>query len=392
MEKQNFDFHVNTTQKNVQGSSASEPRDVLVGSIDQMLPPSLPSRYEILEKIGTGGMGAVYKVYNKDLGRIEALKVILRAEKNPEYFLSEARIIAQLKHPNIVEIYNLGIPPAYYYTMEYLPGKSLKEIDKPIHDNFSWLAKIFYKIAVALQYAHRQSIIHRDIKSSNIILVGDEPKLVDFGLAQIRGKCDRQEYGTEFYMSPEQTNGDSLDPRTDIYSLGVTLYELLAGVFPFPKGLEDILSYHAAKNPKNFNPSIPDSLAKICLKCLEKNPANRYATAKELAEALQDFLTSVEKNPQKPGKLSNVTAIKGENMMGGYHEVNVNRGEYKMESSILIDVKHIGEGAKIKEEIRLKEAKNVTALETETLDGANIDICIKAKKVNGLNGLEIKRL
>lgn len=306
-------FHnVNT---NIQSIVTSQPANqmnsaLFTNSTVQSYPRSLLdendtfNHYIIEKKLGAGGMGAVYKVRDHHLQRSVALKVILGSgalnEKQIQRFLKEARATASLKHPNIVKVYEIGSQPQNYFTMELIQGRSLSALLRSKNLTPQKAAVIMKKCSEAIHYAHRQGIIHRDIKPSNIMMErNQEPKIMDFGLAKDVSN-DKQisttgdVLGTLCYMSPEQANGKETDARSDIYSLGATLYEVLCKRPPFQgESSMKLLCQIFTEEPielRLLNPDIPKDLEAICLKCLHKKPEKRYQTAKQLADDLQNFL------------------------------------------------------------------------------------------------------
>ncbi len=262
-------------------------------------------RFEIVSLIGKGGVGNVYKAYDPNLKRHIALK-ILRNE-DPEVvqrFLREARAQAQVEHSHVCKIYESGEHEGHpYIAMQYIDGQNLRDL----RDKLSLEAKIkiIQEVALGLHAAHRQGLIHRDVKPANIMIVqGDEggwkPYIMDFGLAREQEApgltSTGMVVGTPYYMSPEHAKGKlkSLDRRSDIYSLGVTLYEILSGNIPFDGDTPvDILMKVIQKDPlplRKVNPRIPVDIDTIVMKCLEKEPQRRYGSAKELAEDLDRYL------------------------------------------------------------------------------------------------------
>lgn len=259
-------------------------------------------RFELIEEIGRGGMGIVYKAKDLLLNRIVAYKILpSNLKENQEAvknFLKEARAAAGLNHKNIVTIFDIEEEAGeYVIVMEFVDGVTLKkkiiEIKQfPLKDAI----KIINQICDALEYAHKNKIIHRDIKPNNIMLTNENiVKILDFGLAKILEdvmSLHTRSMGTPFYVSPEQIIGDPkvmpIDHRADIYSLGVTMFELITGTLPFTKG--DI-SYHHIHTPPPppssvMKGSLPPEVDRIILKCLEKEPDKRYSSAMEIAEDL----------------------------------------------------------------------------------------------------------
>lgn len=261
-------------------------------------------KYETLAFLGEGGMGYVYKAKDQQLKRLVALKFIHRSNQTLlESFLNEARIQASLTHKNICKVYEVGeLAGEPYIAMQYIEGLSLKEAATEL--TLEAKIKIIKDVAEALQVAHKQGLIHRDIKPANIMIErsdegGWHPYIMDFGLArEVEGDNKTATgviMGTPAYMSPEQALGKrQLDRRTDIYSLGATLYDLLAGTTPFngATGLEIILKVvrEDAVPLSSLEPKLPLDLETIVMKCLEKEPSQRYESAKALAEDLQHYL------------------------------------------------------------------------------------------------------
>ena len=257
------------------------------------------SRYEIVGILGNGSMGAVYKATHKLLDRSVALKVprreMLQNPTSAERFLREGKALAMLQHPNIVAIFDADIEGDLpYIAMEYIEGGTLRHrIARtkriPIDRICDWLAEL----AMALDYIHQKGILHRDLKSSNILITKDNRALLtDFGIASIdlMATITSGLLGTPAYMSPEQARGEELDGRSDIYSLGVVLYEALTGTVPFYRenGLA-ILQQIIHEQPKpvqEIRPETPDWVAQIAMTCLEKAPANRFQSGKEVVAAL----------------------------------------------------------------------------------------------------------
>jgi serine/threonine-protein kinase len=270
---------------------------------DTALPERL-SGHRILEEIGGGGMGRVLLAHDDALGRKVAIKTLAsRYADDPVLrarFMNEARAMARLTHPNIARIYNLGPaeePP--HFVMEYLEGGSLTVAAAPL--SFEQKAELMLKVVGAVQFLHGQGILHRDLKPANILVGPDlEPKLLDFGLALHLEGGERlsrlgEIAGTPEYLSPEQAAGvQNLGPRSDVFSLGSVLFEVLTGEAPF--GGESVTVLLEAIRmqdpilPRRRDPSIPRDLQNICLKALEKDPANRYASAREMADDLRRFL------------------------------------------------------------------------------------------------------
>ncbi|WP_372369540.1 WD40 repeat domain-containing serine/threonine-protein kinase [Candidatus Uabimicrobium sp. HlEnr_7] len=267
-------------------------------------------RYIIETKLGEGGMGAVYQVRDQKLDRSIALKIILGEPggKQVKRFLQEARATASLKHSNIVEVYEIGEIPQNYFTMELVEGRSLSSLLRSKNLTSRRAAIIIAKCANALTYAHGKGIIHRDIKPSNIMMEeNNEPKIMDFGLAKDM-KSDSKisksgdVIGTPAYMSPEQADGQEVDVRGDIYSLGASLYEVLTKRPPFQgqgsmRLLQQIFNEDPIE-PRILNPDIPKDLEAICLKCLQKKPEKRYISAAELSKDLMNFLQKKPVNAQ----------------------------------------------------------------------------------------------
>ncbi len=261
----------------------------------------MENRYLVSCLIGEGGMGKVYKAYDKTLGRTVALKILKKQEspKLQEAFLREAKILSKLCHPNIVTLYEYGkSQKETFFVMEYLEGNSLDKLCQkrmPVIE----ILEIVLKIAHALEYAHSQGIVHSDIKPSNFFLCQKEPKILDFGLASQESQSISQENkaaGTLLYMSPERIQGkqSGIDKRSDVYSLGCVLYELLTGRPPFfsknPSVLVNKILHEQPLQPGKIRKSIHPALNAICLKALEKDPQYRYGSMKEMGEDIEAII------------------------------------------------------------------------------------------------------
>lgn len=264
----------------------------------------LGKRYKILSKLGSGGMAEVYKAHCLILNRTVAIKVLrpqfASNEEFVERFRREAQAAASLSHPNIVSIYDVGKDGEHYYiVMEYVSGTSLKEaIRRSGHLPPQKAARISWQILAALQHAHENGIVHRDIKPHNVMVTSDERvKVTDFGIARALSASTLTETGTIIgtvnYFSPEQARGDAVEAQSDIYSSGVVLYEMLTGTVPFRgESPISIALQHLQTTvtpPTELNPAIPAGLERIVLKALEKNPWRRYQDAKHMMRALEPY-------------------------------------------------------------------------------------------------------
>ena len=273
-----------------------------------MVGRTLNDRYEITERVGLGGMAEVYRANDKVLGRMVAVKVMLpQYAADPTFtqrFRQEAASAAKLQSPYIVSIYDWGLDDeTYYIVMEFLRGTDLKTaIKERGFINQRKAAEIGSQVAQALSVAHSANIIHRDIKPQNIMIQPDgNIKVMDFGIARAGDAGLSQTatvLGTAHYVSPEQAQGKDLGPASDIYSLGVVLYEATTGKLPFDGQDAVSVAVKQVKEipapPRTINPDIDPSLEAIIMKALEKDPAARFKDASEMRRYLNDFPISVE--------------------------------------------------------------------------------------------------
>jgi serine/threonine-protein kinase len=274
------------------------------------LPLTQFGRYKVLELIGRGGMGTVYKGLDPILDRLVALKTIrldfaTSAEEISELkerLVREAKAAGKLSHPNIVTIYDVGEQEGVQYiAMEYLSGYTLESFIKKKKDlNYKIVAKILMQVCAALNYAHQNGVVHRDIKPANIMLLEDfAVKVMDFGIARLGTSSLTQSnvaLGTPHYISPEQLEGKPADKRSDIFSLGVVLYEFLTGEKPFKGESISSLMYsilhHTPSLPSALNEKAPLVFDRIISKAMAKNPEERYQETEEIEKTLRQFISS----------------------------------------------------------------------------------------------------
>lgn len=276
------------------------------GDCFSQAPPKVPG-YEFYEVLGSGGVGIVYRAHQKSMNRTVAIKMVLAggscSTADLIRFRSEAETVARLRHPNIVQIHEVGQHEGQpYLALEYVDAGNLTQSlnGNPVSSVKS--ARLVLTLADAVQHAHEQGVVHRDLKPANILLAADgTPRITDFGLAKrLDHESDRTRTGTvkgtPNYMAPEQALGrvSEIGPATDVYSLGVILYEMLTGRVPFSgetilETLEQVRTFEPVP-PRLLVPTVSRSLEIICLKCLAKEPARRYSSARALAEDLQAYL------------------------------------------------------------------------------------------------------
>ncbi|MCP5245853.1 MAG: protein kinase [Burkholderiales bacterium] len=274
--------------------------------------------YKIIEKIGEGGMGEVYKGLDTMLEREVAIKLmrpeLINRQEIVDRFKSEAIATGRLNHSNITTLYNFGQEnDQYYMALEFVPGKELEKILQ--NGALPWRKAVEYAIAAleGLEYAHQLGIVHRDLKPSNI-MVHDQGtvKIMDFGIARILGKARLTKtgnfIGTLEYTPPEQIQGKEGDARSDIYSLGAVLYEMLTGNTLFTGTTEfELMNAQIKEKPRalrKLKPEIPAKLEKIVLQAVEKDPAKRFTSAKEFSTALQQLVRESGHEPKSPGSLA----------------------------------------------------------------------------------------
>ena len=277
-------------------------------------------RYEIQKELGKGAMGVVYQAHDPQIDRMVALKVLRQDRVSGEdfvrRFLKEAQAIGRLSHPNIVTVYDVGKDQdTIYIAMEFLDGHPLDEVFRKTPPDLEKIVDIGAKVATALDYSHQRGIIHRDIKPSNIMLTRDgQVKITDFGVARIEDPKTPQMtqsgeiLGTPNYMSPEQVKGEPVDGRSDLYSLGVILYELSTGKRPHGgKNLAAIFNAILQEEPVSpmavepfVSRGLPSTLSAILLKSIEKIPELRYQSGSAMAEALSACLAPARPPVQMP--------------------------------------------------------------------------------------------
>ena len=253
-------------------------------------------RYRITDVLAEGGWSIVYKGFHSLLNLPVAVKMLKHSMALDsdffETFQKEAKTIASLNHDNIVRVYD--IEQSYrtvFIIMEYLSGITLREIIDSGHRlTLKRITKLLGQVCKGLQYAHHHGVVHQDVKPGNIFIQeGDKAKIVDFGLATPIGGCSDDMPGSPHYMAPEQIEGDPVDARTDIYSLGITAYEMATGVRPYPDDICQVLEYHMTKNtpdPRELNPELPERFSSFIRKSTEKNPDLRFQNISEVLREL----------------------------------------------------------------------------------------------------------
>ncbi len=281
--------------------------------MEQLIGQSL-DRYQIVTLLGEGGMGAVFKARDVTLQRDVAVKVmhpqLARRPNFQERFLQEARTAARMDHPGIVKVFDFGqARDLLYIVMEFIPGANLRQMLQDLKKESKWIVlpealQLVRQVALALDYAHDQGVLHRDIKPDNIMLKAERgdglpyrPVLTDLGLAKLlEGGMLTQEgmsMGTPAYMSPEQALGEETDARSDVYSVGILLYELAVGRLPFAvKTITEAIRCHTKEPPpvpRSIRPDLPEGVERVILRAIEKDAGDRYADAASLARGLGDL-------------------------------------------------------------------------------------------------------
>lgn len=306
-------------------------------------------RYEVLEKIGTGGMSDVYKAKDHKLNRLVAVKILKQEFSENENFVSKFRVEAQstagLMHPNIVNVYDVGDEDGVnYIVMELVDGITLKKyIEKKARLSVKEAVSIAIQVAMGLEAAHNNNIIHRDIKPQNIMISKDgKVKVTDFGIAKAAtsNTITSNVMGSVHYTSPEQARGGYSDAKSDIYSLGITLFEMLTGRVPFNGDTTVAIAIKHIQeelpSPSDYNDDIPISVEKIVLKCCQKSPDRRYQSAAELITDLKKSLITPDKDfvslvdPDEEGATRVATseeskAVKGEDRLSDTEQMRLNR-------------------------------------------------------------------
>ncbi len=267
-------------------------------------------RYQIIEELGKGSMGIVYKAHDPQIDRLVALKVLrqdrLTSDDFIHRFLKEAKAIGRLSHPHIVTVYDVGEDHGtIYIAMEFLEGRPLNQVMGERRLGLREIIEIGIQAAETLDHAHQKGIVHRDVKPSNILLqTSGQIKITDFGIAHIEDPSASVQtqageiLGTPAYMSPEQVMSRPVDGRSDLFSLGIILYELATGKRPF--GGENLaaifnsITQEIPSPPVRINPEIPLEFSQIILKCLNKKQEERFQSGKTLAEALKTTLQKME--------------------------------------------------------------------------------------------------
>ena len=317
-----------------------------------LLPGSQLGRYEVLEQIGRGGMATVFRALDPRLKRDVAVKVLPSyVSENPtlvDRFSQEAQSVARLDHPNIITVHDYGEDKGFtYIVMEYLTGGTLRDrLDRKISPQEA--LEFLDPLARALDYAHGQGIVHRDVKPSNVLLDSDgNPKLSDFGLARVlEGSAyltqENTVLGTADYMSPEQALGRAADHRSDLYALGIVLYQALLGRTPFhadtPSATLMAHIHEPAPLPTSLDPDFDSRLAAILLKALAKDPDDRHQSAGELARAvastvqvsserldISDQPTRIETSPSDPVKVEKTSEQESTQSAAAAGQVSLNQ-------------------------------------------------------------------
>jgi serine/threonine protein kinase/dienelactone hydrolase len=302
-EDSRFCSHCGTQVGAVEEGESFVQTKTIQTTIKEVAPGSLfAEKYRIIEEIGRGGMGVVYKAEDLKLKRTVALKFLppkmTRHPEAKERFIREAQAAAALDHPNICTVYEVEeVEDKTYIAMAYIEGQSLREMAKKTMGAEEVL-DIALQVTEGLEEAHKKGIVHRDIKSANIMVDSrGQAKIMDFGLAKVSGDTlmtrEGTAMGTLAFMSPEQTRGEVVDHRTDIWSLGVVLYEMLSGHLPFLGEHEPSVMYaivHEEPIPvQKFNPAVPVEIAKIINRCLQKKADARYQSASEMLKSLREY-------------------------------------------------------------------------------------------------------
>ncbi len=284
-------------------------------------------RFTVMRELGQGAIGTVYLAHDPVIDRQVAIKTFngklsqLERRKHQDQLINEARAAGRLSHPHIIAIFDANVEGGLtYIVMEYLQGRELSRLLARAHPfELNDIATIAWKVADALDYAHRNGVVHRDIKPANIFMVGEnQPKVVDFGIARSPNRVADQHansqdapytlfhnniLGTPTYMSPEQACGEPADARSDIYALGAVMYEMLAGRKPFQsRDTEKLLQMIALKTPPaphEVNTDVPEGLSAIVMKAMQKRPEKRYQHAHEMANDIKRFLVK-GKRPAPP--------------------------------------------------------------------------------------------